>query len=147
MAHSSKAVIIFEKDFYKEKGLSGFAFSNIGPLIEIHDASTKDISALIGFFHSRTSMQKTDIKKQLERLFGDDASKYLKDIHIKDWREEEFTATKKDLDIQDRYFSYGYDLSLYDKKVYFAGTEASFENGGYLEGALLSAIKISKELL
>ena len=49
MANSCKCVIEFKKAFWKEKQLSGFVFSNQGPLSEIHDASTKDKAALFGF--------------------------------------------------------------------------------------------------
>jgi monoamine oxidase len=145
MAHSAKAVITFEKDFWREKGLNGFVFSNIGPLMEIHDANSKDSAAFIGFFHSKSTLDKEGIKKQFERIFGDDA-KYLKDIYSKDWREEEYTASKRDLNINEKYFNYGYDLSLYDNKVYFIGTESSFKEGGYLEGALISAKNLTKKL-
>jgi monoamine oxidase len=147
MAHTSKAVISFEKDFWREKGLSGFTFSNIGPLMEIHDASTKDKAAMIAFFHSKADINNEEnIRKQLKRIFPND-HKYLKDIYTKDWRDEKYTAVEKDKDINEQYFSYGYDLSLYDNKVYFIGTEASYKEGGYLEGALISAIDIAKKLL
>ena len=145
MAHSAKVVITFEKDFWREKGLSGFTFSNIGPLMELHDASSKDNAAMIGFFHSKASMDEVNIRKQLERIFGND-SKHIKDIYSKDWKEEKYTAIEKDKDINEQYFNYGYELSLYDNKVYFTGTESSYEEGGYLEGALSSAILISKKL-
>ncbi len=146
MAHSSKAVISFKKDFWRKKGLSGFTFSNIGPLMELHDASSKDNTAMIAFFHSKASMDKENIKKQLERIFSSEVQ-YIKDIYITDWREEEYTATKKDKDINEQYFSYGYDLCLYDKKVFFIGTESSYKEGGYLEGAVISALDIANKLI
>ena len=146
MGHTAKAAISFEKDFWKEKGLSGFIFSNIGPLMEVHDASIKDNAALIGFFHSKASTEKESIKAQIKRIFPFDA-KYIKNIYSIDWREEKYTSSKKDKNINMQYFSYGYDLSLYDNKVHFIGTESSYKEGGYLEGALISAIGISEKLL
>lgn len=146
MGHTAKATISFEKNFWIEKGLSGFIFSNIGPLMEVHDSSYKDNAALIGFFHSKAKIEKESIKKQIKRIFHLD-DKYIKNIYSIDWREEKYTSSLKDKDVNMKYFSYGYDLSLFDEKVDFAGTESSYENGGYLEGALLSAIKISNKLL
>jgi monoamine oxidase len=42
---------------------------------------------------------------------------------------------------------YGIDTSSYSDKIFFSSTEFSFEEGGYLEGAVLQAQKIAAKLL
>ncbi|HIE16067.1 MAG TPA: tRNA uridine-5-carboxymethylaminomethyl(34) synthesis enzyme MnmG, partial [Bacteroidales bacterium] len=49
MGNSAKCVVEFKTPIWKEKSLSGFVFSNIGPLGEIHDASEDEKYALFGF--------------------------------------------------------------------------------------------------
>ena len=113
--------------------------------MEIHDASSKNEAALIGFFHSNADMSEENIKQQMQRLFSSDA-KYIKNIYTLDWREEKYTSSNKDKNVDIKYFSYGYNLSLYDDKIHFVGTESSYKEGGYLEGAILSAINIRDKL-
>ncbi len=38
MAGHAKAMVIYERAFWREQGLSGMASSHVGPLVEIHDA-------------------------------------------------------------------------------------------------------------
>lgn len=143
MAHSSKAIIEFEESFWRNENLSGFVFSTIGPLMEIHDASTNEKNGLLGFLNSKNLFNENNIKNQIDRVFNKEE---IKNIYNLDWREEEFTSTKKDLDVNYDYFSYGYDLNLYDDKVHFIGTESNKEEGGYLEGAINSVLNLVKKL-
>jgi len=60
MGHAAKCVIEFETPFWRKMGLSGFCFSHMGPLGEIHDACTdsqaddsKDSTAGIKMHKSR----------------------------------------------------------------------------------------------
>ena len=57
MGYSAKCVVEFETAFWKEEGLSGFAFSHLGPLGEIHDACTEETAAIFGFLHSQAKME------------------------------------------------------------------------------------------
>ncbi|MEK8214056.1 flavin monoamine oxidase family protein [Paenibacillus sp. FSL L8-0463] len=50
MANQAKVIAVYEKPFWRDHGLSGFASSWVGPLQEIHDASpSPDSGALFGF--------------------------------------------------------------------------------------------------
>jgi len=148
MGNSAKCVIEFKTSFWREKGLSGFVFSNIGPLAEIHDASTSSKNALFGFVRLKvdTDNYKKELLEQLQRVFSIDETEILA-IHLVDWKKEKYTATKEDFNNMTAHPNYGIDTSSYSDKILFSSTEFSFEQGGYLEGAIINAQTIAKRLL
>ena len=105
MAPHAKYLAIYETPFWRDSGLSGTARSQVGPLVEIHDASMPDgHAALFGFIgvsarSRRTIPQdafKNMIRGQLSRLFGEQAKQPVLDF-IKDWSTDPMTATEMDL--------------------------------------------------
>ncbi|HEY8570354.1 flavin monoamine oxidase family protein [Microbulbifer sp.] len=105
MAPHAKYIAIYERPFWREHGLSGEARSAIGPLNEIHDASTPYSSgALFGFFGVPAQIRSTvpeeillsHCRKQLARLFGPQAATPKAEF-IKDWAMETHTASAADL--------------------------------------------------
>jgi len=105
MAPHAKYVAVYESPFWRKTGLSGAARSAIGPLTEIHDASTLEgDGALFGFFgvpaQVRQSVSDTVLKEhcraQLVRLFGIQASN-PKAEYLKDWAQDSFTAMPADV--------------------------------------------------
>lgn len=147
MGHSAKCVIEFEEAFWKEIGLSGFVFSHLGPLGEIHDASTESKAALFGFLQVKAlSIDiERDVKEQMKRLFGA-KSELIRKIYCLDWKEERFSSTTLDHKGLSSHPNYGLDLSHFDEKLFFIGTETAYDNGGYLEGAVVSAQEIAHRL-
>ena len=148
MGNSAKCLIEFESAFWREKSLSGFAFSNQGPLGEIHDACTKEKAALFGFVSATTPREALhqNVKAQLIRVFEIE-EELIGDIHFIDWRAEKFTATSDDAKPLMSHSNYGITLSHADEKILFSATEFAHQEGGYLEGALLRAEEIAKKLL
>jgi monoamine oxidase len=148
MAQSAKALISYESAFWREDGLSGFAISHQGILGEIHDASQADHPALFGFFHAHRSVEdsKSAIIDQFTRLFGPYAAHPLC-IDLKDWKIDPCCSTPLDQIPLSDHPDYGLDISAFDGRFSCIGTETSYIEGGYLEGALQSALKISKQLL
>lgn len=149
MAGQAKAVAIYERPFWRETGLSGFATSWVGPLQEIHDASPETGSgALFGFFgmpaKTRKELGEEKVLKmvvdQLVRLFGPSAQK-VEAILYKDWSSDFHTAVEEDLDPLRDFPRYGQPpkAGIWEKKIIFAGTESDSQYGGHLEGALLAA--------
>ncbi|CAI6154376.1 MAG: hypothetical protein SPLUMA2_SPLUMAMAG2_00474 [uncultured Sulfurimonas sp.] len=132
---------------WKEKGLSGFTFSQAGPLGEIHDASEGDKHALFGFVAAQVGMQDFElkVKEQMIRLF-DINENDIKAIFLVDWREEQFSSSEQDKKPLSAHSEYGIDTSEYSEKVLFGATEFSYDNGGYIEGAIALAQKISEKL-
>jgi len=157
MAGQAKAVIIYDRPFWRELGLSGFASSRVGPLQEIHDASpdTGSSGALFGFFgipaKVRHELGQEELKKlvigQLVRIYGP-ASQQVSAFLYKDWSEENETAVEEDLNPLTNYPAYGQPtvVGRWEKKIFFAGTETNSQFGGHLEGALRSAEKAVSEI-
>lgn len=149
MAGQAKVVVIYERPFWRDLGLSGFVSSAIGPLQEIHDASPETGSyALFGFLgipaKIRHEWGKDKILElvidQLVRLFGPSA-KNVSDILYKDWAEDSGTAVEEDMQPLRSFPNYGQPsiVGSWENNIIFAGTETNSQYGGHLEGALQSA--------
>lgn len=150
MAPHAKYIALYERPFWREAGLSGMAQSQAGPMEEIHDASDSGGSAaLFGFIGlSATARQSVDettlleqCRLQMVRLFGTQAET-PRAHYIKDWAADPLTATHRDHDSRQGHFCKGYSTLIQDvwsTKLFVAGTEASSEHNGYMEGALESA--------
>ncbi|MBD3796265.1 MAG: FAD-dependent oxidoreductase [Campylobacterales bacterium] len=148
MGYIIKVVVSYKQAFWREEGLSGFAFSHTGPLGEIHDATTQEEAALFGFASVKnlSNVTEENIIDQLCTLFGEKARAYSK-IYILNWNDEIYTATQEDKQILSAHPNYGYELCAMNDRLYFASTESSYDNGGYIEGALAAAEKIAQKLL
>ena len=148
MGNRMKCVIEFKTAFWRDRGLSGFMFSNIGPIGEMHDACTQDKAALFGFVHSNATLEsfEDDVRKQLMRVFGIKKEKILK-VYFVDWKKEKFSSTFEDSKPLSAHPRYGIDTSDYSDKIHFSSTEFSFEEGGYIEGALINAQKLAAKFL
>ncbi|HIC43205.1 MAG TPA: hypothetical protein EYO73_02595 [Sulfurimonas sp.] len=147
MGHTAKCVIEFKNSFWKDQGLSGFVYSQVGPLAEIHDASTNDKAALFGFVQAQASTDNIieDVKEQMKRLFGSNAEEIIH-IYFTDWREERFSSNALDYKGLSAHPEYSLNLSHFNNKLLFIGTETAFTDGGYLEGALTSAKEVVDKL-
>ncbi len=84
MAGQAKALAVYDRPFWRTAGLSGSASSQIGPLVEIHDASLPgaDQAALFGFFGwpaeqraARWAELPQRVTQQLVALFGGQAAR------------------------------------------------------------------------
>ncbi|WP_342774087.1 flavin monoamine oxidase family protein [Paenibacillus oralis] len=157
MAAQAKAVAVYERPFWREKGLSGLASSWAGPLQEIHDASPDTgAGALFGFFglpaKSRQELGEERVLKlvveQLTRLFGPSAEN-ITALFYKDWSSDPETAVNEDAEPLRDYPEYGplAGTENWEKKIIFAGTETDSKYGGHLEGALRSAERAVSELM
>ncbi|WP_213937584.1 FAD-dependent oxidoreductase [Pseudomonas sp. dw_612] len=150
MAPHAKYVAVYDEAFWRDDGLSGMAQSMVGPLVEIHDASAEaSRAALFGFFGlaavSRRNLGEAQLmqqcRAQLVRLFGPLAA-MPKAEFIKDWADDELTATAADqvsgahgastLGLARVQGDWAACLSL-------AGSEVAREQAGYMEGALEAA--------
>lgn len=148
MGHVVKVVVTYERAFWRDTGLSGFAFCSSRPLSEVHDAVTRDEAALFGFAASRhvESDFSEKVIEQLTMLFGPKAKEYSK-IYVVDWNKEVFTAVQEDMAPLASHPQYGYDIDAMEGKLLFAGTESSYSEGGYIEGAIRSALDTVEKVL
>jgi monoamine oxidase len=141
MAGHAKLVATYPTAFWRAMGLNGDAISHRGPLAEIHDASLADAEAgaLFGFAHvgaARKPGFRDAAIAQLARLFGQNAAT-PDDVIIKDWSTDPATANPTDQTPPSGHPHY-YPLPP-TRRLIFAGTEVSAEDGGFLEGALAAA--------
>lgn len=158
MAAHAKYIAIYDKPFWKEKGLSGSARSAYGPMVEIHDASMPDgKAALFGFLgipanHRKTISEgemKVHCRTQMVRLFGSEASMPDADI-IKDWSQDPFTATPNDLNPSG---SHGHapqasiKTGPWQQNLTGIGSEWSVQFPGYIAGAIEAASHGIKQYL
>lgn len=148
MAGEAKFFAIYDEPFWRSDGLSGSMFSPRGPLAESHDASPpQGAGALLGFLvpgpTERRAMGDALVPGclgQLARSFGPSALR-PRAVHLMDWSNEPFTATLLDRPLDD-HPDYGFPEEangLWEGRFLLAGTEVAPHQGGYLEGALVSA--------
>lgn len=141
MAGYAKLVAVYPTAFWRKNGLNGDAISHCGPLAEIHDASPigAKSGALFGFAQVGAARQpgfRDAAISQLARLLGQDAAT-PDDVFIKDWSMDLATATEADLTPPSAHPTYS--ALQPTRRLIFAGTETSHDNGGFLEGALAAA--------
>ncbi|MHC3993272.1 flavin monoamine oxidase family protein [Thiomicrolovo sp. ZZH C-3] len=147
MGFASKCIVTYAEPFWRARGLSGFATSHRGPLSEVHDASSQNKGALFGFYHTRSAddAQPERVIEQLARLFGDEARGY-EVFRYHNWRSDPYTSIPADREPLDAHPRYGMEAAA-SERVRFCGTETSHEEGGYLEGAVIAAMRLAKTLL
>lgn len=158
MAGQAKIVAVYDRPHWRDQGLSGDAFSQVGPMVEIHDASTCDGEghALFGFVGvppetrlAHKGQLKELARVQLERLFGPDMAQPLQLI-LQDWAGEPETATPADHRGLTQHPQYGCPAplsGLWDGRLLFGSSEMASEFGGYLEGALEVADTLCHHIL
>lgn len=150
MAGQGKFMAVYDTPFWRRDGLSGDAFSSLGPLGEIHDASPPEAGpyALFGFFAVPPAARNVPrdrlvqaCLRQLTRLFGPQAADPL-EARVQDWALEAYTATEQDLEGQGLHSLVGLSNPLEEDwrgRLIWSGAETAApgeRNNGYLEGAL-----------
>lgn len=146
MAPHAKFFAVYDRAFWREAGFSGTAQSMVGPLAEIHDATTSSGQpALFGFVglgaEQRRSVGETALTEacvqQFARLFGAQAANPRATL-LKDWAADPLTATLAD------WFSAGHPHAQdagwvaepWKEHLILAGSETSPIEAGYLSGAV-----------
>lgn len=157
MAPHAKFFAVYERPFWRERGLSGTARSMVGPLVEIHDATTASgHAALFGFLglsaEQRRSMKEDEIAayciRQLAVLFGPEAALPSATL-FKDWSTDPLTATVRDrTSIEHPVVNHHpwVDVPWRDH-VLLAGSETSPSEPGYLAGAVDAAERAAASLI
>ena len=157
MAPHAKFFALYERPFWRDAGLSGTAQSMVGPMPEIHDATTASgQAALFGFLGvgadqraalGDAALTRTCIE-QLVRLFGAEAQRPRATL-IKDWAADPLTATPADR------VATGHPVAdiapwvtgTWQARLAMAGSETSASEPGYLAGAVVAAERAVAETL
>jgi monoamine oxidase len=159
MAPSVKFHAVYQRPFWREKGLSGQAWTAKGPVGLTYDNSPDDGTgrgALVGLAVADEARglgaldaggQERAILASLGRLFGPDAAA-PDALVIQNWSAEKWTGG-----CYSAYFpagvwtSYGSAFRAPCARIHWAGTETSSEWHGYMEGALRSGTRAAREML
>lgn len=149
MAPHAKLFALYDRPFWREAGLSGTAQSMVGPLSEIHDATTASgKAALFGFVGipvrqrervGRDAIIEASIQ-QLAQLFGPEAGRPHAALY-KDWATDPLTATADDREAGGHPISRGLASvpGKWNHRIWLAGSEAGRRDAGYLAGAVEAA--------
>ena len=149
MAGQAKFCALYQEPFWRQTGLSGQAFSQRGPLSEIHDGSNHSQGpyGLTGFVgipavqRNHQQLLTEAILSQLSIIYGKPAAQPTA-VFYHDWARERYTATEFDqppMIEHPLYHPPAGKTSIWEGTIHFAGTETVDQNGGYLEGALTAA--------
>lgn len=148
MAPHAKFFAVYNRPFWRENGLSGTAQSMVGPLTEIHDATTAGGQAALFGFVGIPAGQRQAVGRealtaaaleQLGQLFGPAAASPLATL-LKDWAADPLTATKDD-QLAGGHPASGRKLwvsGIWQNQIVLAGSETSPADPGYLAGAIHS---------
>lgn len=155
MAPHAKVAAVYEKPFWREKGLSGRIASRVGPIVEGHDhcsadGSTAAIWGFVGWPHDMRMEQGSDLKthvlEQLKRCFGEEPIS----ITIEDWSQDGFVTSPNDLSSPMHHPNVGPDIlrqGHFKNRVWFAGAETAERSPGLIEGAFDAANETVKRVL
>jgi monoamine oxidase len=154
----TKCAAVYPKPFWRERGLSGQAVSDRGPVTTTFDNSPPDGTpgVLLGFIagaeairHARRSEadRRRVVLECFERLFGDQAAKpgiYLETA----WAEEEWSRGGPVSSFTPGALTrYGEALRQPAGRIHWAGAETATVWCGYMEGAVRSGEQAAEEVL
>ena len=155
MAGQAKFFALYDTPFWLAAGLSGTAQSMVGPMLEMHDATTESGGAALFGFLGMSPTQRQAVGEQelieacitqFERIFGPEAGRPTATL-FKDWAADPLTATADDP------VSSGHPTPApswiqgpWADRLILAGSEASPNEAGYLAGAIEASNLASAEL-
>jgi monoamine oxidase len=153
-----KTMAIYERPFWRERGLSGQATSDVGPARVVFDNSPPDGSpgVLLGFLEGRFARawgarpapeRRDAVLAGHARLFGPDAASPQRFIE-RVWAEEEWTrGCYGCLMTTGGWTEYGRALRAPIGRLHWAGTETATVWNGYMDGAVQSGERAAAEAL
>lgn len=157
MAPHAKFFALYNRPFWREAGFSGTAQSAVGPLVEMHDATTASGKAALFGFVGIPAWQRaklgTDVIsqaaiEQLTQLFGPEAGQPQATL-LKDWAADPLTATHDDRQTPDHPVSGGLAPLPFEwrNRAWLSGSEAGRRHAGYLAGAIEAAEYAAMQLI
>ena len=162
LGHYNKAIVCYDRPWWRDLGYNGFVMSYKGPVIVARDTSVdeKRFYALTCFVNGNMGKEwgklheherRAVVLDQLATLYnvGPDSEVYRPiEFFVQIWKHEPFS--KGALAPIHQLGDYTRSDSLYGKPVgnlHFVGTEFSPEWKGYMEGALCSGEKGAEEVV
>lgn len=157
MAPHAKFFAVYDRTFWRDSGFSGTAQSLVGPLAEIHDATTASgKAALFGFVgvgaDMRASLGEAALTKscldQLARLYGSKAL-HPRTTILKDWAADPFTALADDrtAGTHPKPSSEPWVTGAWRECLSLGGSETSVTEPGYMAGAVSAAERSAAQVM
>jgi monoamine oxidase len=157
MAPHAKFFALYDRPFWRQAGLSGTAQSMVGPMVEMHDATTASGAAAIwGFLgiaaEARAAMGEAALTRacvdQFGRIFGAEARAPRATL-FKDWAADPLTATAADHVATGHIVpgSAQWVTGAWREYLTLGGSETSATEPGYLAGAIDAAKRAVAETL
>ncbi|MEM6517608.1 MAG: NAD(P)/FAD-dependent oxidoreductase [Bacteroidota bacterium] len=153
MAGSIKFVLEYGNPFWQNSGYSGLLFSHSGIVSEMHDHTNAEENkfGFTGFLNSGAISYSQEVRKefvlrQLTELLGNEVLNYSS-YSDKVWTDE-FVMSGNQAILRPHQNN-GHPLlqnSYMNNKLFFSGTETATEFAGYMEGAIISALRVFEEL-
>lgn len=159
MGQAMKALLVYNRPFWRDRALSGLGVSDGGPVAQFHDASPPDASlgALFGWLgnhsHGRSlspTERRQAIIDQAIRMYGPQAAdvRYYADHN---WAKDRFTTfPSPEVTAEQEHPRYGHPLlqpPQMQGRLHWAGAETAPVNGGYLDGAVASGQRAAQCVL
>jgi monoamine oxidase len=158
MGRTIKVLVLYERAFWRDAGLSGQAVFGGSPLSVVFDNGSKDGAqpALVGFVVGelarawsgrRAEERRAAVLASLAQAFGDEALRPTEYVEH-DWTTEEFSRGCPVALLRPGILSaHGAALREPAGRVHWAGTETASSFPGYLEGAIEAGERAAREVL
>ncbi len=153
-----KFILMYEKPFWREQGLSGTLSNDQGP-VNIALDSTPDHerwAVLAGFVNDRAkgrdlidlpdAGREQGIVNALTEAFGEQIRTYVS-YHEHDWAADDWSRGCVTVFAPAAWTSYGQALREPVGNIHWAGTETSIEYPGQMEGAVRAGERAAEEIL
>lgn len=144
MASTCKVNLVYERAWWRDQNLSGFAVSHKSRAQEWHDASSDTCNALFAFCKAGTTKQQAI--DDTVKVFGKEAMN-PKAVYITDWSNEVFTSSSTNDGIDG--YSHVNDIcrkSQWNGRLWLGNSEVSDIGGGFLEGAVRRGTQVADQL-
>lgn len=158
MGYVIKCIAVYDEPFWRDAGLSGFAFDPGGPILEVHDNSPDNASCgvLVGFAEGRQGRllgqlspegRKATALSVFERFFGAKAARSIEYVD-KDWAADEWARGCYSGHLAPGVWTqYGPALREPCELIHWAGAETSSVWNGYMDGAIRSGELAAAEVI
>ncbi|CAF3355634.1 unnamed protein product [Rotaria socialis] len=144
MASTCKAILQYERAWWKDQKLSGFAVSRQSNAQEWHDASSDTCNALFVFCLPGTTKQQ--VIDATVKIFGNEAT-IPTAVHMVDWSNERFTSGSTDHSFGGHaHASNICRQSQWNGRLWFGNSEVSNAHGGFIEGAVRRGAQVANQL-
>ncbi len=151
MAGSIKFTVEYERPFWREKGYSGMLYSHSDIITEMYDHTNFEENkfGFTGFLNAGASSfnqetRKANVLRQLSELFGKESA-YPTAYFDKVWNDEFIINGNQTVEFPHQNNGHPNLQEAYlNERLFICGTETSSTFGGYMEGAIQSAIRVAE---